>query len=335
MKALVDQQRLRLEDVSEEEELDNADLMDDGDKLKEEKLKAIEIELKAGKDVESSGEESDGGVFVNPLNKKAEEKKKENDGFSDDDGEELAKGLDQRGKAKTRKAQALAAAKEETLGKRKRKKGEEVNDMKDFFKSEAIEEVPLNDPDTLAKHNGGYTSMDSDDIAETRILAKKMLRKKERNLIIDGTYNRFSTNEDPDTLPTWFVEDEAKHRFCDLWIPTKEEMAAEKESIKEFNERPSKKVEQAKARKKKRLAKAMLKIKKKATIIADQDLHEATKMRQIQKIYKKERDKHKEEKTYIVNRSFNNSGGKKTGRGVKVVDARLRKDERNNKRKAK
>lgn len=177
--------------------------------------------------------------------------------------------------------------------------------------------------------------MDSDDIAETRILAKKMLRKKTRNQIIDGTYNRFSSNEDPDTLPTWFVEDEAKHRFCDLWIPTKEEMAAEKEAIKEFNERPSKKVEQAKARKRKRLAKAMDKIKKRAQVIADQDLHEATKMRQIQKMYKKEKDKHKEEKTYIVNRSFNNSGGKKTGRGIKVVDARLRKDERNNKRLAK
>jgi hypothetical protein len=52
-------------------------------------------------------------------------------------------------------------------------------------------------------------------------------------------------------------------------------------------------------------------------------------------MYKKEKDKHKEEKTYIVNRSFNNSGGKKTGRGIKVVDARLRKDERNNKRNAK
>lgn len=42
---------------------------------------------------------------------------------------------------------------------------------------------------------------------------------------------------------------------------TKQEIAQEKEEIKAYNARPSKKVEQAKNRKKKRLAKAMDKIK--------------------------------------------------------------------------
>jgi AdoMet-dependent rRNA methyltransferase SPB1 len=54
---------------------------------------------------------------------------------------------------------------------------------------------------------------------------------------------------------------------------------AEKEAIKAYNARPSKKVEEAKGRKKKRLVKAMEKIKRKATAIADQDLNEASKMR--------------------------------------------------------
>ena len=54
-------------------------------------------------------------------------------------------------------------------------------------------------------------------------------------------------------------------------------------------------------------------------------------MRQIQKMYKKEKAKHKEEKTYVVNRSFNSSMGKKTARGVKMVDARMRADMRNQK----
>ena len=112
--------------------------------------------------------------------------------------------------------------------------------------------------------------MDSDDIAATRILARKMLRKKARNEIIDASYNRYSTHEDPSTLPSWFVEDEAKHRYMERLQPTKEEMAEEKQALKEYNARPSKKVEQAKARKKKRLAKAMSKIKKKAQVIADQ-----------------------------------------------------------------
>jgi hypothetical protein len=50
--------------------------------------------------------------------------------------------------------------------------------------------------------------MDSNEMAEVRILAKKMLRKKERSEILDSTYNRYSFNENPDTLPSWFIEDE-------------------------------------------------------------------------------------------------------------------------------
>ena len=38
--------------------------------------------------------------------------------------------------------------------------------------------------------------MDSDDIAETRALAKLMLRKKARTEILEGTYNKFANHED-------------------------------------------------------------------------------------------------------------------------------------------
>ena len=58
-------------------------------------------------------------------------------------------------------------------------------------------------------------------------------------------------------------------------------------------------------------------------------------MKQIQKMYRKEKEKHKEEKSYIVNRSFSSMAGKKTGRGMKAVDKRLRKDQRNDKVKGK
>ena len=51
----------------------------------------------------------------------------------------------------------------------------------------------------------------------------------------------------------------------------------------------------------------MQKIKKRATVIADTDMTENLKMRQIQKMYRKEKEKHKEEKTYVVNKSFNTS----------------------------
>lgn len=48
-------------------------------------------------------------------------------------------------------------------------------------------------------------------------------------------------------------------------------------------------------------------------------------------MYNKEKAKHKEEKVYVVNRSFNSSQGKKAGRNVKMVDSRLRADTRNQK----
>jgi hypothetical protein len=60
------------------------------------------------------------------------------------------------------------------LGKRKRTDSDE-NAATDFFVDNNIEVVPANDPGTV---QAGYESMDSTEMAETRILAKKMLRKK-------------------------------------------------------------------------------------------------------------------------------------------------------------
>lgn len=52
-------------------------------------------------------------------------------------------------------------------------------------------------------------------------------------------------------------------------------------------------------------------------------------------MYKKEKAKHKEEKTYVVNRNFKSSGNLKAGRNVKMVDTRMKKDMRNSKYKSK
>lgn len=116
---------------------------------------------------------------------------------------------------------------------------------------------------------------------------------------------------------------------------TKEEVAEEKRTLMEWNARPSKKVSEAKARKKMRLQRALNKIKNKAQVIANSDISEGSKMRQIKKMYAKEKAKHKEQKTYVVNRSFNTTMGHNAPRGVKMVDARTRKDNRNTKLKSK
>jgi AdoMet-dependent rRNA methyltransferase SPB1 len=103
-------------------------------------------------------------------------------------------------------------------------------------------------------------------------------------------------------------------------------IAEEKRILKEYNERPSKKVTEAKARKKRRLAKAMNKIKQKAQVIAEQDINEGSKMRQIQKLYKKEKSKMKEEKKYVVSKNFSHIGKANVPRHMKVVDKRMKKD---------
>ena len=210
------------------------------------------------------------------------------------------------------------------LGKRKKSEADDEEDkVQNFFTKEVIQEVPADDPGT--RMDAGYDSMNSDEVAETRALARKMLRKKTRSEILDSTYNRYSFHEDPNSLPSWFVEDEQKH-YWRHHNATKEEVQEEKEEIKAYNSRPSKKVEQAKARKRKRLGKAMEKVKKRAQVVADQDLNENTKMKQIQKMYSKEKKKHEEEKSYVVNRAFNASKGAKVARNVKLVDGRLKKD---------
>ena len=83
--------------------------------------------------------------------------------------------------------------------------------------------------------------MDSDDIAETRALAKLMLRKKARTEILDGTYNRYATHDDKSLLPQWFLDDEERHYKPAIPV-TKEMVAEEKKILKAYNERPSKKV---------------------------------------------------------------------------------------------
>jgi AdoMet-dependent rRNA methyltransferase SPB1 len=333
-KMLIDQQRLKKEDVSEEEELNNDDVRV-GPAVKKTTVKFADDDG----DVDMSDSEDD-GLFINPLlsskkngsksNKPADND--ENDGFSsaDEADEKMLQ------KEKKKKEDKL-------IGKRKRRGDEEEDDVGDFFANTEIEVVPQTKIRERTKNAGsddedaGYSSMDSEEMAETRALAKVMLRKKNRNEIIEGTYNRYAVHEDPSTLPDWFIEDEMRHfRANNVHLVTKDMVAEEKKLLKAYNERPSKKVQEAKARKKKRLAKAMNKIKTKATVIAEQqEISEGTKMRQIQKLYKKEKAKNKEEKNYVVSRNFSNIGGSKTPRNTKAVDKRMKKDRRALKARAK
>lgn len=266
-------------------------------------------------DMSESDDEVGGGVFLNPLlagKQTKKQEKEEEEVWSDEEDEKAKKLKEQKSK------------KDIKLGKRKKREADEH----DFFADKGIEEVPQENFDEKA------SDMDSDDMAETRALAKVMLRKKARTEIIDSTYNRYAIFEDENALPSWFVEDEKRHYRPNLPV-TKEMVAEEKRALKVYNERPSKKVLEAKGRKKRRLGKAMNKIKQKAQIIAEQDLNEGSKMRQIQKLYKTEKSKQKEEKKYVVSKNFSHIGKAKVPRHMKVVDKRMKKDIKMAREKAK
>lgn len=154
--------------------------MDIDDEIDEEEL-AILVEKhwenkrrKLEENKVDADEESDDDDFVNPLAIKTGERKLKED--SDKEGFEsdasIADDLDIKNSKK---------------------------DKSKIESKKAFEEVPK---------DAGYDSMDSDEIAETWAIAKIMLRKKQREELIDKSYNRYSFFDDENNLPDWFVDDE-------------------------------------------------------------------------------------------------------------------------------
>lgn len=165
---------------------------------------------------------------------------------------------------------------------------------------------------------------DIDDDEKAKILAygKKMLRKKQREQILDDAYNRYMF--DDTGLPKWFVEDEKKH--CQPLTPvTKEEIAAMKAQFREIDARPAKKVAQAKARRKRAAMRQLDKARRKANAISDQtDISDRSKSRMIEQLYKKAAPKRPKKEFVVAKKGVQVKGGK----GKVIVDRRMKKDAR-------
>jgi AdoMet-dependent rRNA methyltransferase SPB1 len=202
-------------------------------------------------------------------------------------------------------------------------------------KSKKAEKVPQAEKDAFEIVPQEYTkNMDDEAIAETIALGTAMLHKKRRREIIYSTFNRYNF-DDPSNLPAWFEKDQKLHYTPPLPV-TKEEMAEARKQVQEFNSRPSKKVVEAIARRKRRLSKKLEKLKPKAEAIANQtDISESIKLQQLQKLYKKEIIVNKPKKKYIVAKNFHKDRKnlRKGGRNIRFVDKRLKKDKRANKLK--
>lgn len=212
---------------------------------------------------------------------------------------------------------------EEKKERKEKKKKKKTNDWKEKKLGKAEKEDFEIVPQEFPENN------DEEALAETIALGTAMLRKKRRREILDSTYNRYNF-DDNGKLPEWFEKDQKKFYTAPLPV-SREELAEARRQIQEFNKRPNKKVVEAIARKKRRLSKKLDSLKPKAEAIASQtDISEAIKIKQLHKLYKKEVNKHKPEKKYIVSRNFHKDRKtlRKGGRNVRYVDKRLKKDKR-------
>ena len=166
----------------------------------------------------------------------------------------------------------------------------------------------------------------SDEHLEALSLGFLLSKHSTANDLIDSSYNRYMFN-DPAGLPEWFLEDERKYNRPQL--PMTQEIMARLRKQFQNDERTIKKEREAMARKRRRVERFRKQQKAKIdSINNDEDMPDSAKLKAIQKLMKGKDVKHPG-KTYVVGKK-----GAKGGRGVKVVDRRLKKDKRGEKRAA-
>ncbi len=175
--------------------------------------------------------------------------------------------------------------------------------------------------------------------AEAMTLAQQVASgQKSTQDLVDEGFNKY-TFRDTDGLPEWFLDDEGKHSKPHRPISAAG-AAAIKEKIRALNARPIKKVREAKDRKKFKAAQRLEKLRKKSAMVADDEgISEKDKAHNIAKMMGKAAKKKPKQQVKLVVAKGGNRGISGRPRGVKgkykIVDARLKKDVRAEKRLAK
>jgi len=199
-----------------------------------------------------------------------------------------------------------------------------------------LEVAPLEEPQPLVQTAGPQKPSDPRELAETLALGSLLVdSKKSRMDIIDAAYNRYAFDGD-EALPDWFTEDENANNKPELPI-TKELMDQFRAKLREINARPIRKVAEAKARKKRRMKMKLDKLRKNAMSMADVEMSESAKARQMRKLVSKAaREDRRKVTTVAVKKG---GGANQIGKGkipkgakMKVVDKRLKSDTRSEKR---
>ncbi len=123
----------------------------------------------------------------------------------------------------------------------------------------------------------------------------------------------------------WFTRDEQMHSQPNIPI-TKEEVEEMKAKLKEVDSRSTKRVLEAKARKKKHMVKQLEKARQKAaSVFENEDMSNKSKAMELEKIYSKAHRKAKLKKVYVVGRKFK-TGQSGEGTRTRHVDSRMKKD---------
>ena len=174
--------------------------------------------------------------------------------------------------------------------------------------------------------------------AEAMSLAQQIaLGQQSTQGLVDDGYNKYAFR-DTDGLPDWFLDDEGKHSKPHRPISAAG-AAAIKEKLRAFNARPIKKIREAKDRKKFKAAQRLEKLRKKSALVADDEvISEKDKAQTITKMMSKSTKKKPKPQVRLVVAKGGNKGISGRPRGVKgkykIVDARLKKDVRAEKRLA-
>jgi AdoMet-dependent rRNA methyltransferase SPB1 len=175
--------------------------------------------------------------------------------------------------------------------------------------------------------------------AEAMALAHSMATgEKKKGDIVDDGFNRFAFR-DSDGLPEWFIDDEGKHS-TPVRPTTKAAALAIREKMRAINARPIKKVMEAKGRKKYKAAQRLEKLRKKSALLAEDDaLSERDKAGAIARLMSRATKKRPKQEVKLVVAKGPNRGISGRPKGVKgkykIVDARMKKDVRAEKRLAK
>ena len=199
--------------------------------------------------------------------------------------------------------------------------------------AEGFEVVPQDDSDSDSDSDS-LDSLNTEERAETMAMGKLLLRRKSKQALLDEAYNRYNFHDE--AAPEWFLEDQ---RTFMRPIPpvSRAEVEAEKQRMKDVNVRSSKKVAEAKARKKRRVLKSLQQAKSKAeSIMANDDMSARAQAREIESLYAKARASARRKGGDDKGGSKRRNAGRQQGGGSgKPLDRRMFADKRNEQKRAK